>query len=161
MSVINSKIAPSEPRNGSSGFTTRSRKNSFLLTQVLTKPRPISPTALKNLRQIRAHHVAAAGARRRDRLRRAHELNKVELLRDVFIWAYERSAARLRRGEAVTGRARPLPAAAPGGATEVIGAVVRGPMDKKQAGAYVRSWTQGHVEQNERERSVRPPRPSS
>jgi hypothetical protein len=34
-----------------------------------------------------------------------YELNRVDLLKDVFIWAYEWSARALRRGQEVAGRA--------------------------------------------------------
>jgi hypothetical protein len=35
---------------------------------------------------------------------------------------------------------------------EVVGAVIRGRMDKKQATAHVKAWTREHIEAGERER---------
>ena len=35
---------------------------------------------------------------------------------------------------------------------EVVGAVIRGRMDKKQASAHVGAWTREHIEPGERER---------
>ena len=45
-----------------------------------------------------------------------YELKRIELLRDVFLWAYGRSAAPLRRRQAVPWRARSIPDEAPHGA---------------------------------------------
>lgn len=67
-----------------------------------------------------------------------YELNRVELLRDVFIWAYDRSCARysaVRRSlgepDAFRLRHRALMA-------EVVAEIVRGGMAKKTATAYIR-----------------------
>ena len=61
-----------------------------------------------------------------------YELNRIELLRDVFIWAYERSAARYAAvrqslGEPDPFRLRYRPA------SRVVGGVVRARMGRKQA----------------------------
>ena len=42
-----------------------------------------------------------------------YEMKRIELLRDVFIWAYGRSAARYAAVRTVSGRARSVPVAAP------------------------------------------------
>ena len=67
----------------------------------------------------------------------AYELNRTELLRDVFIWAYERSCARysavrqsLGEPDAFRLRHRALIA-------ETVAAVVRGHMDKKTATVFI------------------------
>ena len=67
-----------------------------------------------------------------------YELNRVELLRDVFVWAYERSSARysavgqsLGEPDPFRLRYRPL-------VVELVAAVVRGGMGKKAAIALVR-----------------------
>jgi len=67
-----------------------------------------------------------------------YELNRIELLRDVFIWAYERSCARysavrqsLGEPDAFRLRHRALVA-------ETVSEVVRGGMDKKTATAFIR-----------------------
>lgn len=66
-----------------------------------------------------------------------YELNRIELLRDVFIWAYERSCARysavrqsLGEPDAFRLRHRALVA-------ETVSEVVRGGMDKKTATVFV------------------------
>jgi len=67
-----------------------------------------------------------------------YELNRTELLRDVFIWAYERSCARysavrqsLGEPDAFRLRHRALVA-------ETVSEVVRGGMDKKTATVFIR-----------------------
>jgi hypothetical protein len=80
-----------------------------------------------------------------------YELNKVELLRDVFIWAYERSAARYAAVRQSLVEPDPFRLRHRAALREVIGEVIRGRMDKKQATAHVKTWTQAHVDLKDRE----------
>ena len=81
-----------------------------------------------------------------------YELNKVELFRDVFIWAYERSANRYAAVRQSLGEPDPFRLLHRQDLREVIAAVVRGRMDKRQAIAHVKDWTQGHIDPEDRER---------
>ncbi len=81
-----------------------------------------------------------------------YELNRVELLRDVFIWAYERSAARYAAVRQSLGDPDPFRLRHRTALREIVGEVVRARMDQKQAAAHVASWTQEHIEADERER---------
>ena len=81
-----------------------------------------------------------------------YELNRIELLRDLFIWAYRRSAARYAAVRQSLGDPDPFRMRHRMALREVVGEVVRGRMDKKQAAAYVGAWTREHVEQEEYER---------
>ena len=81
-----------------------------------------------------------------------YELKRIELLRDVFIWAYKRSAARYVAVRQSLGEPDPFLMRHRRALHKVIGAVVRGRMDKKQAAAQVSVWTQEHIEEPERER---------
>jgi len=81
-----------------------------------------------------------------------YELNRTELLRDIFIWAYERSAARYAAVRQSLGEPDPFRLRHRAALREVIGAVIRGRMDKKQAIAHVGAWTQEHIDAGERER---------
>ena len=81
-----------------------------------------------------------------------YELRRVELLRDVFIWAYQRSAARYAAVRQSLGEPDPFRVRHRTTLREVVGAVVRGRMDKKQAAAYVSAWTQEHIAEHEQER---------
>ena len=81
-----------------------------------------------------------------------YELRRVELLRDVFLWAYQRSAARYAAVRQSLGEPDPFRMRHRAALREVVGAVVRGRMDKKQAAAHVSAWTREHIEEQERER---------
>jgi hypothetical protein len=81
-----------------------------------------------------------------------YELNRTALLRDVFIWAYERSAARYAAVRQSLGEPDPFRLRHRDSLREVVGAVIRGRMDKKQASAHVSAWTRAHIEPGERER---------
>lgn len=81
-----------------------------------------------------------------------YELNRVELLRDVFIWAYERSAARYTAVRQSLGEPDPFRLRHRTALREIVGAVVRGQMDQKQATAHVSAWTREHIDPGERER---------
>jgi hypothetical protein len=81
-----------------------------------------------------------------------YELNRTQLLRDVFIWAYERSAARYAAVRQSLGEPDPFRLRHRTALREVVGAVIRGRMDKKQASAHVGAWTQEHIDPGERER---------
>ena len=81
-----------------------------------------------------------------------YELRRVELLRDVFMWAYERSAARYAALRQSLGEPDPFRMWHRAALREVVGAVVRGRMDKQQAAAYVSEWTQAHIDEQARER---------
>ena len=81
-----------------------------------------------------------------------YELNRIELLRDVFVRAYRRSAARYVAIRQSLGEPDPFRMRHRMSLREVVGAVVRGCMDKKQAAAHVGAWTRENVGQEEYER---------
>ncbi len=81
-----------------------------------------------------------------------YELNKVELLKDVFIWAYERSADRYAAVRQSLGEPDPFRLRHRQDLREVIAAVVRGHMDKRQAVTHVKNWAQAHIDLEDRER---------
>jgi len=81
-----------------------------------------------------------------------YELGKTALLRDVFIWAYERSAARYAAVRQSIGEPDPFRLRHRAALREVIGAVVRGRMDKKLATRHIATWTSEHIDAPERER---------
>jgi hypothetical protein len=75
-----------------------------------------------------------------------YELNKIELVRDVFIWAYERSANRYAAVRQSLGEPDPFRLRHRLALREVIGEIVRGRMDKAQATAHLKAWVQAHIE---------------
>lgn len=81
-----------------------------------------------------------------------YELNRTELLRDVFLWTNERSAARYAAVRQSLGEPDPFRLRHRTALREVVGAVVRGRMGQKQATAHVSAWTREHIDPEERER---------
>jgi hypothetical protein len=81
-----------------------------------------------------------------------YELNRTEMLRDVFIWAYARSAARYAAVRQSLGEPDPFRLRHRTALREIINAVVRGRMNKKQATAHVSEWTRENIDHEERER---------
>jgi Fic family protein len=83
-----------------------------------------------------------------------YELNRIELLRDVFVWAYERSCARYSAVRQSLGepdqfrlRYRPLVA-------ETIGKIVSTSMDKKTTAAFIKQCAVKGVPLEDRSRFV-------
>jgi hypothetical protein len=74
-----------------------------------------------------------------------YELNGVELLRDVFVWAYERSSARYSAVRQSLGEPDPFRLRYRALIAELVGMVVRAGMDKKAATALARQRAAGQV----------------
>lgn len=83
-----------------------------------------------------------------------YELNHVELLRDVFVWAYERSCTRYSAVRQSLGEPDPFRLRYRLLVAEVIGEIVRGGMDKKAATAFVRRRAAENVPQEDRARFI-------
>jgi hypothetical protein len=81
-----------------------------------------------------------------------YELNKIDLLKDVFVWAYERSAARYAAVRQSLGEPDPFRLHHRDSLREVIGEVVRGVMNKKAAIAHVAAWSQANIDAADGER---------
>jgi hypothetical protein len=67
-----------------------------------------------------------------------YELNRVELLRDVFVWAYERSCARYSAVSRSLGEPDPFRLKYRRLITEAVVRIVRGGMDKKAAVSFIK-----------------------
>ena len=81
-----------------------------------------------------------------------YELNRIELLRDVFVWAYERSAARYAAVRQSLGEPDPFRMRHRAALRELVAAVVRGRMDTGQAATAIGAWVGQHIAEQERER---------
>ncbi len=79
-----------------------------------------------------------------------YELNKFELLRDVFVWAYERSASRYAAVRQSLGEPDPFRLRHRTSLCEVIGEVIRGRMDKRQAAWHLKAWTEKNIDAPDR-----------
>ena len=75
-----------------------------------------------------------------------YELNDVALLKDVFIWAYERSASRYAAVRQQIGEPDPFRLRNLSALREVIGDVIRGAMNRKTAFDHVATWTAAHLD---------------
>lgn len=67
-----------------------------------------------------------------------YESNRIELLRDVFVWAYERSSARYSAIRQTLGEPDPFRLRYRVHLGEVVARVVQGRMDKQEAAKFVR-----------------------
>jgi hypothetical protein len=81
-----------------------------------------------------------------------YELNKVDLLKDVFIWAYGRSAERYAAVRQSLGEPDPFRLKHSAALREIIGEVIRGRMDRSTAGAHIASWAEAHIAAQDRDR---------
>jgi hypothetical protein len=80
-----------------------------------------------------------------------YELNKIDLLKDVFIWAYERSAERYAALRQSLGDPGPFRQRHREALRQLIGDVVRGKMARKTATAYIAEWVKHNISADERE----------
>ena len=83
-----------------------------------------------------------------------YELNRTELLRDVFVWAYERSCARYSAVRRSLGEPDPFRLRYRAVVADTIAEIVRGGMDKKAAAAFIQRRATEDVTQEERARFV-------
>jgi len=81
-----------------------------------------------------------------------YELNKIDLLKDVFIWAYERSAARYAAVRHSLGEPDPFRLRHRSAIREIIGEIIHAHMDRKSAAAHIVAWAQEHIEPQDRDR---------
>ena len=81
-----------------------------------------------------------------------YEMNRIELLRDVFISAYKQSAARYAAVRQSVGEPDPFRMRHRTALHEIVGTVVRKRMDQMQAAEHIRVWTHKHIQEQEYER---------
>lgn len=81
-----------------------------------------------------------------------YELQRTELLRDLFVRAYRQSAARYAAVRQSVGEPDALRMRYRNALREVVADVVRAAMDKKQAAAHVASWAGEHIAEPDCER---------
>ena len=83
-----------------------------------------------------------------------YELNKVELLRDVFIWAYERSAARYAAVRQSLGEPDPFRLRYRDQIRALIGELIRARVSRKDAAARIAGWSQKEIDLDDRLRFI-------
>ncbi len=83
-----------------------------------------------------------------------YELNRVELLRDVFVWAYEHSAARYAEVRRSLGEPDPFRVRHRSAIVARVAEVVRARMDKKAATLAIQQWAARMIGSEDRARFV-------
>lgn len=83
-----------------------------------------------------------------------YELNRIELLRDVFVWAYKRSCARYSAVRQSLGEPDPFRLQYRQQITQAVTDVVRKEMSKLQAVNYVQQFAQARIDSQDRERFI-------
>jgi len=81
-----------------------------------------------------------------------YELNDVALLKDVFLWAYGRSAEQYAAVRQSLGEPDPFRFKHRAGLRQVVADVVRDRLDRKAAVAFLARWTEKNIAPDERER---------
>ena len=81
-----------------------------------------------------------------------YELNAADLLKDVFVWAYERSAARYAAVRQSLGEPDPFRLRHRSALHEIVRTIISGPMNKKSAAAHIAAWTEDNIEPADRAR---------
>ena len=81
-----------------------------------------------------------------------YELTKIDLLKDVFIWAYERSAARYAAVRQSLGEPDPFRLRYREQLRDLIADLVRAPVGRKDAAARIAAWSQKEIQPDSRRR---------
>ena len=81
-----------------------------------------------------------------------YELRRTELLRDLFLWAYQRSALRYARIGRLVGEPDPFRLLHGAAMRQVVGDVIRRRMDKKDAGQHIADWARDNIGEADRDR---------
>lgn len=83
-----------------------------------------------------------------------YELNRIELLRDVFVWAYDRSCARYSAVRRSLGEPDPFRLRYRALMVEAVSEIVGGGMDKKAATAFIKRRAAEDVPREDRARFI-------
>ena len=83
-----------------------------------------------------------------------YELNRVELLRDVFVWAYKRSCTRYSAVRQSLGEPDPFRMQHRQYITQAVAEVVREKMGKPQAVSYIQRFAREQIDSSDNERFI-------
>jgi Fic/DOC family len=83
-----------------------------------------------------------------------YELNRIDLLKDVFLWAYERSAARYAAIRQTTGNPDPFRLRHRQALKQVVSDVIREQMNQKAAASHIAAWSANHIPEADRARFI-------
>jgi len=80
-----------------------------------------------------------------------YELKKIDLLKDVFVWAYERSAARYVAVRQSLGEPDPFRLRYRTQLREIIAGLVRAPVGRKDTAARIAAWSSAAIDPADRQ----------
>jgi hypothetical protein len=83
-----------------------------------------------------------------------YELTRIDLLKDVFIWAYEQSAARYAAVRQILGEPDPFRLRYREQFRELIADLVRTRIARKDAAARIAAWSQKEIDLKDRRRFI-------
>ena len=81
-----------------------------------------------------------------------YELNDTSLLREVFLWAYSRSAARYTSARQSLGEPDPFRLRYRDGLREVVSEIIRMRIDRRAASGHIEHWMEARIDTAARER---------
>jgi hypothetical protein len=74
-----------------------------------------------------------------------YELDRTDLLRDVFLWSYERSAERYAAVRQSLGEPDPFRQTHHNELRQLIGDVIRGALNRRSAATHITEWSAAHL----------------
>lgn len=80
-----------------------------------------------------------------------YELNRIELLRDVYLWAYKKSAERYVAARQSLGEPDPFRLEHRDALRQVVGAIVKDQLNRAAAFKYLEAWTAKNVAEEDRD----------
>jgi hypothetical protein len=83
-----------------------------------------------------------------------YELNRIELIKDVFLWAYEKSSSRYVAVRQTLGEPDPFRLRYRNALRDVVAGAIRLPMNQKDAAAYISVYAQSEVPKADRQRFI-------
>jgi hypothetical protein len=81
-----------------------------------------------------------------------YELTRYDLLKDVFVWAYERSAARYAAVRQSLGEPDPFRLRYRTELRAIVGEIVKRSMTRKAAAEHIASWVESEIDPSDRDR---------
>ena len=90
----------------------------------------------------------------KDAMLSVYELNRTELARDVFVWAYERSARRYAAIRQSIGQPDPFRIRYREDLRNAVASVIRQQLPKDQASKWIEDWSHEHVLAEDRARFI-------
>lgn len=83
-----------------------------------------------------------------------YELNDVELLKDIYLWAYERSAERYAAARQTLGEPDPFRLRHRDNLRQVVGTIVRSEFKRGQASKYLDDWSAKNIPLDDQEQFI-------